>query len=151
MCGVTGVYNLNGESFPLYRLKKMAKAIEHRGPDGEGFYVKDNIAIAHKRLSVIDLTPKGSQPMTSKDGNWIIAFNGCIYNFLELKQELKSLGHEFVSTTDTEVIVEGLSAYGSAFFERLNGMFAVVAWNTEKKELILSRDRFGVKIGRAHV
>lgn len=145
MCGITGVFNLNGESFPLYHLKKMAKAIEHRGPDGEGFYVKDNIAIAHKRLSVIDLTPKGSQPMTSKDGNWIIAFNGCIYNFLELKQELKSLGHEFVSTTDSEVIVEGLSAYGSAFFERLNGMFAVVAWNTETKELILSRDRFGVK------
>ncbi|MAW82888.1 MAG: asparagine synthase (glutamine-hydrolyzing) [Crocinitomicaceae bacterium] len=145
MCGITGVFNLNGESFPLYHLKKMAKAIEHRGPDGEGFYVKDNIAIAHKRLSIIDLTPKGSQPMTSKDGNWIIAFNGCIYNFLELKQELKSLGHEFVSTTDSEVIVEGLSAYGSAFFERLNGMFAVVAWNTVTKKLILSRDRFGVK------
>ena len=145
MCGIAGVFNLNEESFPLYHLKKMTKAIEHRGPDGEGFYVKDNIAIAHKRLSIIDLSSKGSQPMTSKDGRWIIAFNGCIYNFLELKQELRALGHTFVSTTDTEVIVEGLSSYGSSFFERLNGMFAVVAWNTETKELILSRDRFGVK------
>ena len=145
MCGIAGVYNLNGESFPLNRLKKMANAIEHRGPDGEGFYVKDNIAIAHKRLSILDLSSKGSQPMISKDKKWIVAFNGCIYNFLELKQELKALGHMFISTTDTEVIVEGLSAFGVSFFERLNGMFAVVAWNNDKKELVLSRDRFGVK------
>ncbi len=83
--------------------------------------------------------------MTSKDGKWVLVFNGCIYNYLELKQELKSLGHEFVSTTDTEVIVEGLAEFGTEFFERLNGMFAIAAWNTEEKQLILSRDRFGVK------
>ena len=145
MCGIAGVYNLNGDSFPLHHLKKMAKAIEHRGPDGEGYYVKDSVALAHKRLAILDLTPKGDQPMMSKDGKWVIIFNGCIYNFLELKQELKSLGHDFVSTTDTEVIVEGIAEFGTGFIERLNGMFAIALWNVDKKYLTLSRDRFGVK------
>jgi asparagine synthase (glutamine-hydrolysing) len=145
MCGIVGVFNLNGEPFGLSALKAMAEAIAHRGPDGEGFFVENNIAIAHKRLSILDLSPRGAQPMTSKDGNWVVTFNGCIYNFLELKQELQAKGHEFVSTTDTEVIVEGLAAYGSSFFERLNGMFAVGAWNKSEKALYLSRDRFGVK------
>ncbi|OOG71185.1 asparagine synthase (glutamine-hydrolyzing) [Algoriphagus sp. A40] len=145
MCGIVGVFNLNGEPFGLSALKDMAAAIAHRGPDGEGFFVENNIAIAHKRLSILDLSPRGAQPMTSKDGQWVVTFNGCIYNFLELKQELQAKGHEFVSTTDTEVIVEGLAAYGSSFFERLNGMFAVGAWNKSEKALYLSRDRFGVK------
>ena len=145
MCGIAGVYNLDGKPFSLSNLKKMTDAIAHRGPDGEGYYVKDNIALGHRRLSIIDLSSRGSQPMTSKDGNWVISFNGCIYNYLELKQELKSLGHEFVSTTDTEVIVEGLAEYGISFFERLNGMFAVAAWNKREKTINLSRDRFGVK------
>jgi asparagine synthase (glutamine-hydrolysing) len=145
MCGIVGTYNLNGEPFSLNELKKMAQVIEHRGPDGEGYYVKDNIALAHKRLSILDLSPKGSQPMASKDGKWVLIFNGCIYNFLELKQELKSLGHEFVSSTDTEVIVEGIAEFGLKFIERLNGMFALGAWNTEDKYLALSRDRYGVK------
>ena len=145
MCGIAGVYNLNGKPFSLNNLKKMANAIKHRGPDGEGYYIKDSIALAHRRLSILDLSAKGSQPMTSKDGRWIISFNGCIYNFLELKQELKALGHNFVSTSDTEVLVEGLAEFGTTFFEKLNGMFAIAAWDTKKKELVLSRDRFGVK------
>jgi asparagine synthase (glutamine-hydrolysing) len=145
MCGITGVYNLNGEPFSLNHLKKMADAIAHRGPDGEGYFVEENIALAHKRLSILDTSARGAQPMSSKDGNWIITFNGCIYNFMELKQELKSKGHEFISTTDTEVISEGLAAYGPSFFERLNGMFAIGAWNKKEKCLYLSRDRFGVK------
>ena len=145
MCGIAGVYNLDGEQFSLYHLKKMAKAIEHRGPDGEGYYVKESVALAHKRLAILDLTPKGDQPMMSKDGKWVLIFNGCIYNYLELKQELKALGHEFVSTTDTEVIVEGIAEFGVEFIERLNGMFAIAIWNTEEKYLTLSRDRFGVK------
>ncbi len=145
MCGITGVYNLNGEPFSLNHLKKMADAIAHRGPDGEGYFVEENIALAHKRLSILDTSARGAQPMSSKDGNWVITFNGCIYNFMELKQELKSKGHEFISTTDTEVISEGLAAYGASFFERLNGMFAIGAWNKKEKCLYLSRDRFGVK------
>ena len=145
MCGIVGVFNLNGEPFGLTALKKMADTIAHRGPDGDGYFVEDNIAIAHRRLSILDVSARGAQPMTSKDGKWVITFNGCIYNFLELKQELQAKGHEFISTTDTEVIVEGLAEYGPSFFERLNGMFAVGAWNKQEKTLYLSRDRYGVK------
>jgi asparagine synthase (glutamine-hydrolysing) len=145
MCGIVGVFNLNGEPFGLIPLKAMADTIAHRGPDGDGYYTEDNIALAHRRLAILDVSPKGAQPMTSKDGNWVVVFNGCIYNFLELKQELMAKGHEFISTTDTEVIVEGLAEYGPSFFERLNGMFAVGAWNKSEKALYLSRDRFGVK------
>jgi asparagine synthase (glutamine-hydrolysing) len=145
MCGIVGVFNLNGESFSLQHLKSMTETIAHRGPDGEGYFIEENIAIAHKRLAILDTSAKGLQPMSSKDGHWLISFNGCIYNFLELKLELKNKGHEFVSTTDTEIIVEGLSAYGPTFFERLDGMFAIAAWNTQTKELFLSRDRYGIK------
>lgn len=145
MCGILGVYNLNGAGFRMSSLVEMAKSIEHRGPDDEGFYLDGPIGLAHKRLSIIDTSPKGRQPMTSKDGKWIVVFNGCIYNYKELRLELKSKGYYFHSESDTEVLVEGLAAYGPSFFERLNGMFAVGAWNTEEKCLYLSRDRFGVK------
>ena len=145
MCGIVGVFNLTGESFSQNNIKKMADTIAHRGPDGEGYYVQDNIALAHKRLAILDTSDKGTQPMISRNKEWVIVFNGCIYNYLELKQELKSLGHSFISTTDTEVITEGLAEYGIDFFERLNGMFAIGAWNTVTKTLYLSRDRFGVK------
>lgn len=145
MCGIVGVFNLNGEPFGLSALKKMADTIAHRGPDGDGYFVDGQIALAHRRLAILDTSSRGAQPMTSKDGNWVVVFNGCIYNFLELKQELRAKGHEFVSTTDTEVIVEGLAEYGPSFFERLNGMFAVGAWNKDEQALYLSRDRFGVK------
>ncbi len=145
MCGLVGVFNLNGHRFPKERLKVMADSINHRGPDGEGYYIKENIALAHRRLAILDTSAKGAQPMRSKNGKWTIVFNGCIYNYLELKQELRSLGHEFISGTDTEVIVEGLAEYGTAFIHRLNGMFAIGAWNEEERTLYLSRDRFGVK------
>ena len=108
MCGIVGVFNIDNRPFTLRGIKHMASAIAHRGPDGEGYYVKDNIAFGHKRLAILDTSDKGLQPMTSKDENWVIVFNGAIYNFLELKQELKAKGHYFVSETDTEVIVEGL-------------------------------------------
>lgn len=145
MCGIVGVFNLNGEPFGLSALKIMAETIAHRGPDGDGYFTEENIAIAHRRLSILDVSARGAQPMTSKNGDWIITFNGCIYNFLELKQELQAKGHEFVSTTDTEVIVEGLAQYGPSFFKRLDGMFAVGAWHKSERALYLSRDRFGVK------
>jgi len=145
MCGIVGVYNLDNSPFPLGRIKDMAEAIAHRGPDGEGYFVKDNIALGHKRLSILDTSDKGLQPMTSKNGNWVIVFNGAIYNFLELKQDLQSKGHSFVSGTDTEVIVEGFAEYGIDFIKQLNGMFAIGAWNKYEKALYLSRDRYGVK------
>ncbi len=145
MCGIVGVFNLNGEPFTLTSLKPMMNALVHRGPNAEGYYIEDNIALGHRRLSILDLSERGNQPMTSKNGEWTIVFNGCIYNYLELKQELKTKGCVFHSTTDTEVISEGLAVYGPSFFERLNGMFAVGAWNKKEKSVYLSRDRHGVK------
>tara|TARA_Y100001958_G_scaffold82898_1_gene56140 strand:- start:18862 stop:20751 length:1890 start_codon:yes stop_codon:yes gene_type:complete len=145
MCGIVGVFNINKTKVHKELLKSMTDKISHRGPDGEGFFVNKNIGLAHKRLAILDTSDKGSQPMSSKNGKWVVIFNGCIYNFLELKEELKSRDHIFNSKSDTEVICEGLDEYGVEFFERLNGMFAIAAWNKETKELFLSRDRFGIK------
>ncbi|MES2330142.1 MAG: asparagine synthase (glutamine-hydrolyzing) [Bacteroidota bacterium] len=145
MCGIAGIYNLNGEPIAQQTIKKMAVTMAHRGPDGEGFYVDCNIALAHRRLAILDVSERGAQPMSSHDGDWVISFNGCIYNYLELKQELRSKGHSFNSTTDTEIISEGLAEYGPVFFERLNGMFAIAAWHKSENTLYLSRDRFGIK------
>jgi len=145
MCGLTGIFNLNGEPVFSGELKKMVQNIAHRGPDGEGLYVDANIGLGHRRLAILDTTEKGMQPMSAKDNSWTIIFNGCIYNYQSLRQKLRNLGHSFVSGSDTEVIVEGLAAHGPVFFERLNGMFAVAAWNNVEKVLYLSRDRYGIK------
>lgn len=145
MCGIVGVFNLSGNPVSQSHLKKMNNQMVHRGPDGEGYFWDNHIGLGHRRLSILDTSSKAAQPMTSKDGQWVITFNGCIYNYLELKQDLRNRGHEFVSTGDTEVIVEGLAAYGISFFEKLNGMFAVGAWHKREKALYISRDRFGVK------
>ena len=145
MCGIAGIFNINGNPMSLNTIKAMTTKIAHRGPDGEGFYVEENIALGHRRLAILDTSALGSQPMESKNGEWVIVFNGCIYNYLELKSHLKSKGHSFISTTDTEVISEGLAAYGVSFFEKFDGMFAIAAWHKPTKTLYLSRDRFGVK------
>jgi asparagine synthase (glutamine-hydrolysing) len=145
MCGIAGVFNLNGSSFSSPNLKKMTDKIGHRGPDDEGYYIKDNIALGHKRLSIIDTSKNGAQPMMSGDHKWVVVFNGCIYNYMEIRQELQRLGHTFNSTSDTEVIAESLSEYGISVITRFNGMFAIAAWNEEEKALYLSRDRYGIK------
>jgi len=145
MCGIVGVFNLNKDIVSRTVLKSMSNKIAHRGPDGQGYYLKDNIGLAHNRLAILDISKKGAQPMSSKNNRWTIVFNGCIYNFSELKQDLKAKGYTFNSESDTEVICEGLDAYGTEFFERLNGMFAIGAWDNENNELYLSRDRFGIK------
>jgi asparagine synthase (glutamine-hydrolysing) len=145
MCGIAGIFNISGNPTSLNIIKAMTTKIAHRGPDGEGFYVEENIALGHRRLAILDTSALGSQPMESKNGEWVVVFNGCIYNYLELKSHLKSKGHSFISTTDTEVISEGLAAYGVSFFEKFDGMFAIAAWHKPTKTLYLSRDRFGVK------
>jgi asparagine synthase (glutamine-hydrolysing) len=145
MCGIAGIFNLNGRSVTHQEMSAVTNAMAHRGPDGDGVYTDDNLGLGHRRLSILDLSLKGSQPMSSRNGEWVIVFNGCIYNYMELKLELRSKGHDFISSSDTEVISEGLAAYGPSFFERLNGMFAVGAWHKPSKTLWLSRDRFGIK------
>ena len=145
MCGILGIYNLDGKAVDQNVIVKMGNQISHRGPDGEGLFVQNNIGFIHKRLAILDPSDNGQQPMYSTDGKWIVIFNGCIYNFKELREELIEEGHTFQSETDTEVITEGLSAYGSSYFERFNGMFAIGAWNREEEKLYISRDRYGIK------
>ena len=145
MCGILGIYNLDGSSVIKDSIVEMGNQISHRGPDGEGIFVQNNIGFVHKRLAILDQSDKGQQPMHSKDGKWVVVFNGCIYNFKELREELIEKGHTFNSESDTEVIVEGLAAFGTSFFERFNGMFAIGAWNVKEKKLHISRDRYGIK------
>jgi asparagine synthase (glutamine-hydrolysing) len=145
MCGILGVFNLNGQTFEKMHLNTMLDAIAHRGPDSEGYYINENISLGHRRLSIIDITKNGQQPMMSQNKEWVIVFNGCIYNFKQLKNQLQSIGTSFNSNSDTEVISEGLSKYGPEFFKKLDGMFAIGAWNTVTKTLYLSRDRYGIK------
>jgi len=145
MCGLAGIFNITGEPVSIDTIKTITERIAHRGPDGEGYFTENNIALGHKRLAILDISSKGSQPMLSKNGEWVVVFNGCVYNYLDLKITLQTLGHSFVSTSDTEVITEGLAEYGPVFFQKLNGMFAIAAWNKRTKELYLSRDRYGIK------
>jgi len=145
MCGLVGIFNFDGQGINAEMLKSMAEKINHRGPDGSGIFIEDNLGLAHKRLSILDVSERGAQPMGSRDNRWTIVFNGCIYNYQTLRQELRNQGHTFLSTTDTEVITEGLSAYGIDFIKRLNGMFAIAAWDNIDKKLYLTRDRYGVK------
>ena len=117
MCGIAGIYNINQSKISELTITQMTDAIAHRGPDGKGIFLDGNLAFGHRRLSILDTSDNGAQPMTSNSKNWTIIFNGCIYNFQELKKELINKGHTFNSTTDTEVIIEGLEAYGVSFFQ----------------------------------
>jgi asparagine synthase (glutamine-hydrolysing) len=145
MCGIIGVFDQKERTVNEVTLKKMSDAIAHRGPDGEGFFQSGPMSMAHRRLSILDLSQNGAQPMHSHDERWTIIFNGCIYNFKELRQELESKGAQFQSTSDTEVIIEGIAHEGSDFLKRLNGMFALAIYDNHKEELIISRDRYGQK------
>ena len=145
MCGITGILNFDSKPVSSLTLKPMLDMIAHRGMDGEGIYIDDYVGLGHRRLAILDVSSKGAQPMVSHDQQWVIIFNGCIYNYPELKLELQSKGHFFNSTCDTEVICEGLAEYGTKFLERLDGMFAIAAWHKTSKTLWLSRDRYGVK------
>jgi asparagine synthase (glutamine-hydrolysing) len=148
MCGIAGVYNYgSGEPVAEARLRAMADAIKHRGPDGEGYYIdpKGNLGLAHRRLSIIDLSAAGNQPMSNTDQSLWITYNAEVYNYLELRTGLQAAGHSFSSHTDTEVVLHLYQKHGSACLERLNGMFAFAIWDERKRQLFLARDRFGVK------
>jgi asparagine synthase (glutamine-hydrolysing) len=145
MCGVAGYINLDGEPAASTIVTSMMKAIRHRGPDGEGSYIDGQVGLGHVRLSIIDLTDGGRQPMQSPSGRYIIIYNGELYNFLELRVELQSKGVSFTSRSDTEVILRAYEVWGDDAFERFNGMFALAIWDKEKRILTLARDRMGVK------
>ncbi|OLP16494.1 asparagine synthase (glutamine-hydrolyzing) [Leptolyngbya sp. 'hensonii'] len=145
MCGIAGIFNLDGEPVSSVILKKMTDAIAHRGPDGEGHWVQDSVGLGHRRLAILDLSPAGHQPMATIDGRFILSFNGEIYNFNELRIELEALGYQFHSRTDTEVLLYAYAAWGVRALDRLNGMFAFALWDRQQRELILARDRYGIK------
>jgi asparagine synthase (glutamine-hydrolysing) len=145
MCGIAGFINFDKNIKAEYSLlKKMTDVIAHRGPDGEGFFVERNIALGHRRLSIIDLKT-GNQPMFSDDGQKVIVFNGEIYNYIELKEELILLGHSFKTDSDTEVVIKAYEQWGYSCQNKFNGMWAFALWDGSKDELFVSRDRFGEK------
>ncbi len=148
MCGISGVFHFqNSQCVEKKILKQMADSIAHRGPDDEGFYVSsdEKLGFGFRRLSIIDLSPTGHQPMTNEDKTVWAMFNGEIYNFQELRQELIKKGHVFESQSDTETIIHGYEEEDLAIVERLNGMFAIALWDEKKKRLWLVRDRLGIK------
>ena len=142
MCGFTGF--LSRSTPDVNALHAMGNTIRHRGPDEEGHYADDRCAIAHRRLSIIDLA-NGQQPMTSPDGRYVLAYNGEIYNFQEIREELIGLGHTFLTHSDTEALLHGYMEWGSEVTARLRGMFAFVIWDKEEKVLYGARDPFGIK------
>lgn len=145
MCGIAGIYRPGGEPIPHRILKAMTDSIAHRGPDGEGHFVDRNVALGHRRLAILDLTPAGHQPMASPDGAVVLSYNGEIYNHLTLRLELEAMGYRFRSRTDTEVLLHGYRAWGLDVVNRLNGMFAFAIWDARTDTLHLVRDRYGIK------
>lgn len=145
MCGIVGILNLDNEPVSPVILRKMTDKIAHRGPDGEGFYVDGFIGLGHRRLAILDLSSAGHQPMVSKDGNYILTYNGEIYNFRELKAHLQALGHNFYSKTDSEVLLNAYKEWGASCVGKFNGMFAFAVWDKNRQELFLARDRYGIK------
>ena len=145
MCGIAGIFNLNGEPVSPVSLRRMTDAIKHRGPDSEGFYVDSFIGLGHRRLAIIDLSRAGHQPMVTDDKEFAITYNGEIYNFQGLKVELENLGHKFRSRTDTEVVLHAYVQWGADCIHRFNGMFAFAIWDRMRQELFIARDRYGIK------
>lgn len=145
MCGITGFINLNGDPASPVILKRMADAIAHRGPDGEGHWVENNVGIGHRRLAILDLSPAGHQPMISADHRYVLSYNGEIYNYRELRAELEAAGYWFRSKTDSEVILYALAQWGARGLLRFNGMFALALWDRKEQTLLLARDRYGIK------
>ncbi len=145
MCGITGIYHFDRDrAVDRSRLGRMTASIAHRGPDGEGFHVDRNVGLGHRRLTIIDLDT-GDQPMHDRSGRSTIIFNGEIYNYIELRDELKALGRRFITGSDTEVVLQAYGEWGEACQEKLNGMWAFALWDSAKRALFLSRDRIGEK------
>ena len=145
MCGIAGIFNLDGRPASPVILRKMTDAIAHRGPDGEGFYTDSFVGLGHRRLSIIDLSAAGHQPMVSTSQQVVLSYNGEVYNFQELRIELESLGYQFHSKTDSEVVLNAWAEWGEQSVHKLNGMFAFAIWDKREQSLFLVRDRYGIK------
>ena len=140
MCGICGGVGIGDPGL----LERMSEALRHRGPDDLGAFAEGDVALGHRRLSIID-PEGGNQPMQSPDGSLVLVFNGEIYNFRELRDGLRGRGLRFHTDSDTEVLLRLFEVEGPAALERLNGMFAFAVWDRERRELFLARDRLGIK------
>lgn len=146
MCGIAGIWDF-GRNLLDADLRSMTDTLSSRGPDDKGYYTsyEDGVGLGHRRLSIIDLSPRGRQPMADADGTLMVTFNGEIYNFAEIKRELSGKGYKFTSNSDTEVILYAYQQWGTECVSRFRGMFAFALWDRTRKKLFLFRDRLGVK------
>jgi len=145
MCGIVALYHKEENAVDQQVLLAMRDAMIHRGPDDAGLYLHGNVGLAHRRLSIIDLSSSAHQPMCDASGSFWLVFNGEIYNFLQLRDEMSSGGYRFKTRSDTEVILALYAFMGERFVERLNGIFAFALWDSQNRKLFLVRDRMGVK------
>ncbi len=147
MCGIGGILSLNGAPVDAGDLRRIADAIRHRGPDGEGSWISEDrrTGLVHRRLAILDTSERGTQPMFSGDGRYVIVYNGEIYNFIELREQLIVLGSRFSSDSDTEVILEAWRHWGEAMLHRFNGMWALAIHDLQTRSVFFARDRFGIK------
>lgn len=146
MCGIAGYLEFNEKNnFNQGRLEKMLKKIEYRGPNDQGIFIDKKIGLGHRRLSILDLSKAGHQPMFNDDKSLVITYNGEIFNYLEIKEELKKNGYQFNTKTDTEVILASYKEWGKKCVEKFNGMWSFAIWDRKKNEFFASRDRFGIK------
>ncbi len=144
MCGICGIYDMQGDRVDDLALDAMNNALSHRGPDGDGKFLEGPIGLGHRRLSIIDVGG-GAQPMSNEDDSLQLVFNGEIYNYIELREELIKAGHRFKTKSDTEVIVHGYEQWGVDCVKRFNGIFAFALWDSRLRRLFLARDHLGVK------
>src|SRR5258708_615122 len=146
MCGIVGIARFTGKPVAPAEIDAMVATLIHRGPDDGGQFVEAGVGIGMRRLSIIDVSPLGHQPMGNEDGSVLIVYNGEVYNFLELRRDLLAAGHRFRSGTDTEVLVHGYEEWGARkLLARLEGMFAFALLDRTRRRLYLARDRFGIK------
>lgn len=143
MCGINGLFNLNDINDANQAIRVMCETSVHRGPDNTGFFVDDLVCLGHNRLAIIDLDEKSNQPFYSEDGNLVMAFNGEIYNYLDIKKQLGD--KTFRTNSDTEVLMKAFEKWGPECLNKLNGMFTIAIWNQQKQELFVARDRLGIK------
>ena len=145
MCGLCGAINFNADPVEESVIRRMMALQKHRGPDDEGLFLEKNAGLGFVRLSIIDLSSAGHQPMSSPDGRYVIVFNGEIFNYIELRNELKVLGHRFVSGSDTEVLLTAYIQWGEESLHRLNGMWAFAIYDRQNGSIFAARDRYGIK------
>lgn len=143
MCGIAGIVKYNKQKAEETRLLQMMHRMKYRGPNDEGTFIHDGVGLGHVRLSILDLSTAGHQPM--ENGRYAMVFNGEVYNYVELREELITLGHTFHTQTDSEVLLEAYTEWGEACLDRLNGMFAFAIYDKQSGEVFIARDRFGVK------